>query len=143
MLKLLIHKSKVDKEAVAKTIDELCPAAITKAMLEFIGLTIMEYKEINPNAEMFKNNEQVAGNGKPVYPVNVVKPKELLHYLNPEGDGILYPDLISDEIARVDENLLKASKKEGQVGGMNIFHPDRMLTLPKHRTTGLTPPAKH
>ena len=42
--------------------------------------------------------------------------KELTDYLNSKGD-ILYSDLIKDEIAKVDQLLVKDSKKEGQVGG--------------------------
>jgi hypothetical protein len=42
--------------------------------------------------------------------------KELTDYLNSKGE-ILYSDLIKDEIAKVDQLLVKDSKKEGQVGG--------------------------
>ena len=42
--------------------------------------------------------------------------RDLIDYLNPRGE-ILYSDLIKDEIARVDQMLVKDSKKEGQVGG--------------------------
>ncbi len=40
-------------------------------------------------------------------------------YLNSKGE-ILYSDLIKDEIAKVDQTLVKDSKKEGQVGGKVI-----------------------
>lgn len=43
--------------------------------------------------------------------------KEITDYLNAKGDQIQYPELICDEIAKVDENLLKAAKKDGQIGG--------------------------
>ena len=46
--------------------------------------------------------------------------KELLDYLNPKGE-IQYADLLTDEIAKVDENLLKACKKDGQVGGTTLL----------------------
>ena len=42
--------------------------------------------------------------------------KDLTDYLSSQGE-IKYPDLISDEISKVDENLLKASKSDRQVGG--------------------------
>jgi hypothetical protein len=42
--------------------------------------------------------------------------KELTDYLNSKGE-ILYSDLVKDEIAKVDQLLVKESKKEGQVGG--------------------------
>ena len=47
--------------------------------------------------------------------------KELTEYLNADGD-ILYPDLIRDEIAAVDKQLLKEAKKAGQVGGIVIHY---------------------
>ena len=31
--------------------------AVTKALLEFIGMTLTEYKKVNPDASMFENDK--------------------------------------------------------------------------------------
>ena len=79
VLKLLTHKFKVSKESVVKTIDKLCPGAVTKAMLEHIGLTRDQYKNINPNAAMFKLNSETT-NSKPINPGTL--PMSGLHNVN-------------------------------------------------------------
>jgi hypothetical protein len=43
-------------------------------------------------------------------------PKEITDYINNKGE-IQFPELLCDEVAKVDESLLKAAKKDGQVGG--------------------------
>ena len=48
-----------------------------------------------------------------------VVPKELFDYLNAKNE-IIYSELLCDEISKVDETLLKAAKKDRQVGGMYI-----------------------
>ena len=199
---------------MAKTMERLSEGCVTKAVLDFIGMTVPEYKSINPEAAMFKKatlanssdkgKEQTPKVTNPVLSnrvktleetvSNVPKDKDkkdsidnddskvseheghahndmlspysnvpvkaktskskspskralntedkdnknnlnsstklgncdnnnstliqkdITDYITSRGQ-ILYPELLSDEIAKVDEKLLKSCKKEGQVGG--------------------------
>ena len=58
VLKLLTHKHKINKDAIVKTVQRLLgQSAVTKSLLDFIGMTPTEYKKVNPDAEMFKNDK--------------------------------------------------------------------------------------
>ena len=178
VLKLLAQKSKIQKTTLVKAIDKLIPGAISKSMLEYIGLPLSEYKSINPDSDLFKieatenssnNNKQpsnslVMTNRVKTLEELPVKPKrkndkidsdnlsghahsellspysnvprksssksprrqdsesekstskEVIDYLNAKNE-ILYSELLCDEIAKVDEALIKAAKKDRQVGG--------------------------
>merc|ERR1712212_1394257 len=66
VLKLLTQKQKVNKDALIRTVTRLLgQAAVTKIFLEFIGMTPTEYKKINPDAEMFKNDKNESNKGSP------------------------------------------------------------------------------
>ena len=178
VLKLLAQKSKIQKTTLVKAIDKLIPGAISKSILEYIGLPLSEYKSINPDSDLFKieatenssnNNKQpsnslVMTNRVKTLEELPVKPKrkndkidsanlsghahsellspysnvprksasksprrqdsesekntskEVIDYLNAKNE-ILYSELLCDEIAKVDEALIKAAKKDRQVGG--------------------------
>ena len=200
VLKILAAKSKIHKYTILRSIDKILPGAINKPILEYIGVTLDEYKTINPQSELFKiiannavnnlpNNAKNNNNTSSVVMTNRVKPleelpvkplkknnnakdlennsnsnisghahsdmlspysnvpprnksqskspmrqdsiesnksvgstvvpppKELFDYLNAKNE-IIYSELLCDEISKVDETLLKAAKKDRQVGGM-------------------------
>ncbi len=174
VLKLLARKEKVNKEGVIKTLERLLTSkAISKSLLDYIGMTAAEYKKFNPKAEMFQQEESaeatetcpvMTSRVKPLEDVPI-KPKregklksssqtchahndmlspysnlipsrskdqsksprrqeppekeDLTRYLNAKGE-IQYAELLTDEIALVDQSLLKACKKHGQLGGMPL-----------------------
>ena len=199
VLKILAAKSKIHKYTILRSIDKILPGAINKPILEYIGVTLDEYKTINPQSELFKiiannsanNNAKNNNNTSSVVMTNRVKPleelpvkplkknnnakdlennsnnisghahsdmlspysnvpprnksqskspmrqdsiesnksvgatvvpppKELYDYLNAKNE-IIYSELLCDEISKVDETLLKAAKKDRQVGGMNTY----------------------
>ena len=195
VLKILAAKSKIHKYTIIRSIDKILPGAINKPLLEFIGVTLDEYKTINPESELFKiaittnnaknnNNTSLVMTNRvkpleelPVKPkrntkdfensnsnitsghahsdmlspysnvpprksqskspmrqdsiesnksVNAVIPKELFDYLNAKNE-IIYSELLCDEISKVDETLLKAAKKDRQVGGMYTYVPQYLL----------------
>ena len=62
VLKMLAQKSKIHKYTLIRAIDKLMPGTINKPILEFIGATLSEYKSINPDSELFKNDSPEKGN---------------------------------------------------------------------------------
>ena len=64
-----------------------------------------------------KKNQSKSHSNSPKRQESVIEKnkKDITEYLI-KGE-IQYPDLLSDEISKVDETLLKASKRDGQVGG--------------------------
>ena len=54
VLKILAAKSKIHKYTIIRSIDKILPGAINKPLLEYIGVTLDEYKTINPESELFK-----------------------------------------------------------------------------------------
>lgn len=60
VLKLLTYKNKVkSKEAIIKTIERILHSRyVTKSVLDFVGLSLSQYKSINPQAQMFANQNE-------------------------------------------------------------------------------------
>ena len=88
VLKMLAAKSKIHKYTILRSIDKILPGAINKPILEYIGVTLDEYKTINPQSELFKiattiptinaNNNAKNNNNTSVVMTNRVKPLEEL-----------------------------------------------------------------
>ena len=67
----------------------------------------------SPRRQEFGRQDSVKSNDKDA-------PKELMDYLNSKNE-IIYSELLCDEISKVDETLLKAAKKDRQVGGTYLI----------------------
>ncbi len=227
LLKVLACRSKIGKATTVKTMERLSEGCVTKPVLDLLGMSVPEYKKLNPGSGMFKKDtiENKSSPAKQVTnPVlsprvktleetvtnvpkddkkketsakdasekgddakvcdheghahndmlspygnvatkkqpsksparrqnsssnpssqdkdncsnsintNSLAKKDITDYISASGN-ILYPDLLSDEIGRVDEKLLKSCKKEGQVGGrlmclkvaFGVFRDDKGL----------------
>ena len=126
LLKLLAAaaRSQINKNTIIQSINKTLPGVINESILNFIGVSLNEYKSINPESELFKKDDKLIGNtnnkNEPVNE-NESKRRDLIDYLN-EDNEILYKELLEDEISKVDKSFLKAAKHAGDNSGTREYH---------------------